>query len=103
MSRILAKAELNKEIENFTKRARSGEKLDTEAFGLEFLMTVLAKASTREVEKEIYLFLGDVFEIKPDEIKHMKPKKILELFKDADFDEWKDFFISAVRLARQQS
>ena len=103
MSRILTKAEINKEIENFAKRARSGEKLDTEAVGLEFIMTILAKATTKDVEEEIYAFLGDVFEIKPDDLRHMKPAKILELFKSADLDEWKDFFMNVVRLLKQQS
>jgi len=103
MSRILAKAEINKEIENFTKRARSGENLDTEAVGIEFIMTVFAKATTKEIEKEIYAFLGDVFEIKPEEIRHMKPAKVVELFKETDLTEWKDFFISVVRFLKAQS
>lgn len=103
MARILSKTELNKEIENLVKKVQNGEKIDTEAVGIEFILTVLSKASTREVEKEIYSFLADVFEMQIDDIRHMKPKKLVETFKEADAAEWKDFFISAVRLIRQQS
>ena len=59
------------------------------------------KQRTKEVEKEIYAFLGDVFEIKPDDLRHMKPKQVKELFKDADLEEWKDFFTDVVRFVRQ--
>ena len=102
MARILSKVELNKEIEALIKRQQSGEKLDTVAVGLEFVMTILAKASTKEVEKEIYVFLSDVFEVKIEELRHMKPKQIKELFKDADFEEWKDFFTDVVQFVRNQ-
>lgn len=101
MARILTKVELDKEIESMLEKTRKGEKLDTEAVGIKFVTTILGKASTKEVEKEIYAFLGDVFEIKPDDLRHMKPKQVKELFKDADFEEWKDFFTDVVRFVRQ--
>lgn len=103
MARILTKVELDKEIEAMTEKLRKGEKLDTEAVGIKFLAAILGKASAPEVEKEIYAFLGDVFEIKPDELRHMKPKQVKELFKDADFEEWKDFFTDVVRFIQEQN
>lgn len=100
MARIISKTELNKDIEALVKRSQNGEKLDTEAVGIEFVMTVLSKASTREVEKEIYSFLADVFEVKVDDLRHMKPAKVLDLFKEADAAEWKDFFINVARFVK---
>ena len=103
MARILTKIDINKEIEALVKRQQAGEKLDTEAVGIQFVMTVIGKASTEAVEAEIYGFLGSVFGMEPDELRHMKPKQALELIKEADAQEWKDFFISVARLVRQQS
>ena len=103
MARIFTKVELDKEIEAMSEKIRNGEKLNTEAVGIKFISTVLSKASTKEVENEIYAFLGDVFEIEPDELKHMKPKQVKELFKEADLEEWKDFFTDVVQFIRQQN
>ena len=103
MARILTKVELDKEIEALVKRQQNGEKIDTQAVGLQFITTVIGKASTVEVENEIYHFLGDVFEVTPEDLRHMKPKQVKELFKDADLDEWKDFFTDVVQFVRQQS
>lgn len=102
MARILSKVELNKEIEAIAKKQQAGEKLDSVAVGIEFIMTILAKASTKEVEKEIYVFLSDVFEVKIEELRHMKPKRLKELVKDADYEEWKDFFTDVLRFVKQQ-
>ena len=103
MARIFTKVELDKEIEKMAEKVKNGEDLKTEAVGIRFITTILSKASTKEVEKEIYQFLGDVFEVDPEELSHMKPKQIKALFKDADIGEWKDFFMDVVQFVRQQN
>lgn len=102
MTRIMTKIELDKEIEAMVKKTQNGEKLDTQAVGVKFITTIIGKASTKEVEREIYAFLGDVFGVDPDELSHYKPKQVRELFKEADITEWKDFFMEVVQFIRDQ-
>ena len=103
MARILSKVEVDKEIEALVKKQQAGEKIDSQAVGIQFITTLISKASAKDVEKEIYSFLGDVFEIDPEELRHMKPKKVKELFTATDAEEWKDFFTDVVQFIRQQS
>lgn len=102
MARIISKVDIANELKEIVNRINSeneNEK-DVERVGIEFIFTLMGKASTREIEKEIYAFLSDVLGITIDEMRHMKPAKLKEYMAEADFEEWKDFFMKAVRIAR---
>lgn len=99
MSRILTKIDITSEVKRLVDLQKSGKQLDASDIGIEFVLTILAKASTKEVEKEVYSFLGDVLGMTAEEVRHCKPQQIVDAFKSADMTEWKDFFMKAVRLA----
>lgn len=97
VARIIAKLDVANEIKALTDKIQKGEVISTAA-GVEFVMTLLGKASAREVEKEMYSFIADVFELKIEDIRHMKPQALIDKFKEGDAAEWRDFFTSVVRL-----
>lgn len=100
MARIISKVDIANELKEIVNKINSENEKDVERVGIEFVFTLIGKASTREIEKEIYAFLSDVLGITIDEMRHMKPAKLKEYMAEADFEEWKDFFMKAVRIAR---
>lgn len=96
MGRILGEIDIADEIQNVAEHTKKGDNM--ERVGIEFVLTLLAKATTKKVENEIYTFLADVFEVAVDDVKCMKPSALTEQFKNANFEEWKDFFTRVVRL-----
>lgn len=103
MARIISKVDVVNEIKAVTAKLENNNEKDAEKAGIELIFTLLGKASTKEIEKEIYAFLADVFEVKVEDLRHMKMKQFEELIQAADFGEWKDFFIRVVRFIRSQS
>lgn len=100
MARIISKIDIAKEMDALAKQIKCAGEVDVERVGIQFILTLIGKASTKEVEKEIYVFLSDVLSVKIEDLRHMKPKQFLELIKDADVTEWKDFFIQAVQFVQ---
>lgn len=98
MARILTKVDVANEIKSMAEKVQQGKKIDSADVGLEFVFTLIAKASAKDVEKEVYVFLADVLGVAIEDVRKMKPKELLEEFRSADAEEWRDFFMQAVSL-----
>lgn len=92
--RLAQKIGVREEFKEFAlKTKESGKKKTKEELGFDFLFGVLEKATNEHAENEIYIFIADLLECKPEEVRTMKPITLFkELEKVADIEEWKDFF-----------
>ena len=103
-TRLLMKIGVREEVRAVAKRAQEvktkEEKMD---MGFDLFFGIMEKAIEEKSEKEIYVFIADLFECDPDEVRTMKP---LELFKKmeqvASVEEWKDFFGYVKRLIQKK-
>lgn len=110
MGRIISKVGMANEIKDIVARVKEAEnnkensKEMIEKVGVEFIFALIEKASNKEVEKEIFAFASDVMEVEIGQLRMMRPKELVKLISEsgADAEEWKDFFMRAVRFAANQ-
>ena len=94
MCRLLTKIGVRDEIREIAERAEESKtkkiKLD---FGFDLFFGILEKATQANAENEIYIFIADILECDPQQVRIMNP---LDLFKQLNeaisFEEWKVFF-----------
>lgn len=89
--------------EDFKEVARQTEaKKDKQSrfdAGFDLIFNVLEKAAGQQGEAEIYIFIADLLECDPDEVRTMDPMDLMEnLQKVADLERWKSFFGYVKRL-----
>lgn len=92
--RLILKIGVREELQEVAKRAEENKakkaKLD---LGFDLLFGIFEKAMQENAEKEIYVFIADLFECEWEEVKKMNP---IEMFKKleevANIEEWKNFF-----------
>lgn len=98
--RLISKIGVREEIREVAARAEEnkGKKVQFD-MGFDLMFGILDKATQTKAENEIYIFIADLFGCAPDEVRTMPP---LELFNNlgqvADFEEWKNFFVSLKRM-----
>lgn len=99
MSRIITKANLKDELRRIVKESEAGEtKLN---MGIDLMLGVLAGASSKAVETDIYAFLADVLESTPDDIANSDPDLLItRLTTDDGSKQWKDFFSKLAKWMR---
>ena len=103
MARIIKAAEVKDEIIAFASevqaRTKSGEAVNVESIGFEFMLTLISAAANEKVEKEIYKLYASLKGCKPDDVKMLGLSEIradiAELIKKNDL---KNFFHLASRL-----
>lgn len=92
--RLLSKIGVREEIKEVARQAEEN-KTKTVRFdlGFDLFFGVLEKATEKNAEDEIYKFIANLFECEPEEVRKMKPIKLIkDLEKVANIEEWKDFF-----------
>lgn len=102
--RLIKKIGVREEILEVATRAEESKikkvKLD---FGFDLMFGIFEKAVEEDAEKEIYIFIADLFECEWEEVKTMNP---IEMFKKlgnvAKIEEWKDFFGCVVKSIRMK-
>lgn len=92
--RLATKIGVREEIKEVAKYAEEnkGKKVQID-FGIDLMLGIIEKASGQKAEKEIYIFIADLFECAPDEVRTMHPVKMFKnLLEVAEIEEWKTFF-----------
>lgn len=97
IGRIISKANLKEELKSIT----ISKETDVEAMGFDILFALFTNCSDKEVEKEIYEFFADIFEMSVDEVASMDPIETIENMKKvADWKKWKTFFSLGAKLKK---
>ena len=84
LARIIKKADIKEEIADFANRIavkKNGkdETVNTEAVGLEFVVTLLSSLSSKEIEQEFYSLLADIRgDITADEVSKLSTPEVLD-------------------------
>lgn len=84
LARIIKKADIKEEIADFAnriavKKNSKDETVNTEAVGLEFVVTLLSSLSSKEIEQEIYALLADIRgDITADEVSKLSIPEVLD-------------------------
>ena len=89
--RLINKIGVREEIKEVARmvEAKPGKKLRADA-GVDLLLGILERASTQQGEAEIYIFLADLLECNPDDVRTMDPIDLMEkLEKSYHFFHWR--------------
>lgn len=84
LARIIKSADIKEEIADFAnriavKKSNKDETVNTEAVGLEFLITLLTSLSNKETEQEFYSLLADVRgDITADDVSKLSIPEVLD-------------------------
>lgn len=98
--RLVSEIGVREEIREVAKKAEEekGKKVRVD-WGIDLMFGILDKAAQEKSENKIYIFIADLFECEPEEVRTMKPIELFnKLEQVANFEEWKDFFVSLKRL-----
>lgn len=92
--RLIMKLGVRNEIEEIAKRAEENKgkpiKID---MGFDLFFGILEKAMQKNAEKDIYIFIANIFECTWEEVQCMDPMDLFDkLGQVADFERWKNFF-----------
>ena len=83
LARIIKSADIKEEIADFAnriavKKNSKDETVNTEAVGLEFVITLLTSLATKETEQEFYSLLADIRgDITADEVSKLSIPEVL--------------------------
>lgn len=84
LARIIKKADIKEEIADFANRIAiknnsKDEMVNTEAVGLEFVITLLTSLSNKETEQEFYSLLADIRgDITSDDVSKLSIPEVLD-------------------------
>jgi hypothetical protein len=84
LARIIKKADIKEEIADFANRIAiknnsKDETVNTEAVGLEFVITLLTSLATKETEQEFYSLLADIRgDITADDVSKLSIPEVLD-------------------------
>ena len=84
LARIIKSADIKEEIADFAnriavKKSNKDETVNTEAVGLEFLITLLTSLSNKETEQEFYSLFADVRgDITADDVSKLSIPEVLD-------------------------
>ena len=78
LARIIKKADIKEEIADFANNSKD-ETVNTEAVGLEFVITLLTSLATKETEQEFYSLLADIRgDITADDVSKLSIPEVLD-------------------------
>ena len=92
--RLLMKIGVREEIRAVAKQAEEnkGKRIKVD-MGFDLLFGILEKAVQENSEKEIYVFIADLLECSPEDVRTMKPLDLFQKLEQvASIEEWKNFF-----------
>lgn len=87
LARIIKKADIKEEIADFAnriavKKNSKDEMVNTEAVGLEFVITLITSLSNKETEQEFYSLLADIRgDITADDVSELSIPEVLDNIK----------------------
>ena len=99
-ARLVERIGIREEVIEVAKRAEESKTKKVQIdMGFDLFFGIMSKAITREAEQEIYKFLSNIFECKPEEVKKMDPLAVFETLKEvASIEEWANFFKSVAKV-----
>ena len=102
--RLISAIGVREEIREVALKAEESKnkkiKLD---MGFDLLFGIIEKATKENAEKEIYVFIADLFECGWEEVRDMDPVEMLDKLEQvANFEKWKNFFGRVARLMKQK-
>ena len=99
--RLINKTGIKEELKERVLAINEAKDINMESFGYDILSLMLEKASEPKVEKELYSFFGNIFEMKEEEVKTMDAIEFLaNVTKVASIERWRDFFQSVAKLTK---
>ena len=103
-TRLLMEIGVREDVRTAAKRGQEiktkEEKTD---LGIDFAFGILEKAVERKSEEKIYVFIADLLECDPGEVRAMKPLDLCKRLEEvASIEEWKDFFGYVKRLMQKK-
>lgn len=100
-ARIVAAVGVKEELKKMAlSQKEKGKK--AEDVGFDLIYTIFEKAAQVGVEYKIYEFLGNLFEVTPEEVASLDPCDCLDKIEEvATMKQWKDFFSRAVSLMQR--
>ena len=104
MCRVLTKIGVREEIRAVAKAAEEskGKKVKVD-FGFDLLFGIIEKATQENAEKEIYKFIGEIFECEWESVRDMDPIELMDKLEEvADFEKWKNFFKRVAALMKKK-
>lgn len=102
--RLISKIGVREEVKAVAKQAEeSKEKKVKVDMGFDLLFGILEKATEENAEKEIYLFIANIFECEWKEVRDMDPVELLDKLEEvADIEKWKNFFKRVAALMKKK-
>ena len=103
-ARLLTKIGVREEVREVAKAASENGKAAVKFdMGYDLMFGLIEKATTAGSEKEIYMFIANIFECEWEEVRKMHPLKLFKKLEEvASVDEWKDFFGYVARLIKKK-
>lgn len=102
--RLLSAIGVREEIREVAHKAEESKtkqiKLD---MGFDMLFGIIEKATKENAEKEIYIFIADLFECEWETVRDMDPVELLDKLEEvANIEKWKNFFERVARLMKKK-
>ena len=101
-TRLICAIGVREEVQEVAKRAEeSNTKKIKMDLGFDLFFGIIEKATKKESEKEIYMFIADIFECKWEEVRDMDPFVLMDKLEEvADLEKWKNFFKRVAKLMK---
>lgn len=102
--RLLSAIGIREEIREVALQAEQskGKKIKLD-MGFDLLFGIIEKASKENAEKEIYIFIADLFECDWESVRDMDPIELLDKLEQvANLKKWKSFFERVARLMKKK-
>ena len=103
-ARLLSKIGVREELREVAKEVSEGGKRKTQFdLGFELLFGIIEKATNENSEKEIYIFIADLFECEWETVRDMDPIEMFDKLEEvASVEKWKDFFGRVAKLMKRK-
>ena len=100
MARIIKISGAKEELADALRASQTSDAGDAGKIGVDLIMTLCSACGSEQIEKELYEFIGDIAEVKANDIRDMDLDKLIDLFKEiAELNNLSDFFENAVKSA----
>lgn len=111
MSRMIAEMDIKEDIKktvmdlyefNQKKHSEAEAEAAKMRFGVDIIWIIMAGASKKRIESQLYEFISSVIDVPANEVSKMNPDALLQMIKEnVEVKEFTNFFKSAVRSMMQ--
>ena len=100
MARIIKISGAKEELADTLRASQTSDAGDAGKIGVDLIMTLCSACGSEQIEKELYDLIGDIAEVKANDIRDMDLDKLIDLLKEiGELNNLSDFFESAVKSA----